>query len=206
MAGLETLAALSLIAGGVGTAVSAVGTIASGQERAQIGAAEQQRMNAEGVAAYQAADYEAKQYDIQAKEERAAGQRDAEALRRQKKLALSTLQARGAASGFTATDPTTLALADEIEKYGTLQEKMALYGGESRGSSLEATAAGRRFSGRTAYESALMGGNIAAATGDMYRRASTYSAAGTILGGISTMAKYSYGMKRDPRPTSRYDV
>ena len=51
----------------------------------------------------------------------AAG-RDMLQLLRQKNLALSRLQAVGASSGFSATDPSNLALANEISKYGTYRK------------------------------------------------------------------------------------
>lgn len=149
MAGLETI---GLIAGLAGSVVSAAGTVAAGK------------------AAQQAAEYEAAQLDIKAKEEQAAAQREAEEKKRTKQLALSELQSKAAASGFTATDPTALALVDEITRYGTVQEQMAMYGGESRKAGLEAQAEGRRLEGRAA------------------KAASKTSALATILGGIGTFA------------------
>jgi hypothetical protein len=147
MTGLEMLAIGATIAG---SAVSAAGTIAAGK------------------AAQQSADYEAAQLDINAKEEQAAAQRDAQQYKDRKELALSSLQAQSAASGFSATDPTTLAIADEIERYGTVQEQMAQYGGKSRRRGLQDQATGRRLEGKAA------------------RKGSMYSAAGTILGGIGS--------------------
>lgn len=147
MTGLEMLAIGATLAG---SAVSAAGTIAAGK------------------AAQQSADYEAAQLDIKAKEEQAAAQRDAQQYKERKELALSSLQARSAASGFTATDPTTLALADEIERYGTMQEQIAQYGGKSRRRGLEDQATGRRIEGKAA------------------RKGAQYSAIGTILGGIGS--------------------
>lgn len=161
MAALATIATVvSTVAGMAGSYIQAQGTLAAGK------------------AAQQAAEFEAKQLDIKAKEEQAAAQREMFDQRREKELALSKLQSNAAASGFSATDPTSLALADEIEKYGTVKEQLAMYGGTSRRAGIEAQAASRRMEG----EAAKIG--------------SKYSAAGTILGGISTMAgKYagSYG-------------
>lgn len=156
MAGLGTIATVLSIAGGV---ANAVGTVAAG--RAQIQAGRDQQA---------VANFEADQLDMQAKEERAAAQQEALQLKRQKTLALSKLQARGAASGFTATDPSALHLAGEIEGYGTLQQQLAMYGGDSRARGLTASADARRFEGRAAAR----GGKLAAA--------------GTIIGGISSMA------------------
>lgn len=148
------MAGIGMIMGLVGSVVSAAGTLAAGK-------AQQQQ-----------AEYEAAQLDIKAKEEQAAAQQEAQQLRERKERAQSTLTARSAASGFSATDPTALALADEITRYGTLQEQMAQYGGKSRRRGYEAQAEGSRLSGRAAKAGAR------------------YSAMGTILGGITSMARY----------------
>jgi hypothetical protein len=158
-AAAPTLSTVATVASIAGTAVTAAGTIAAGKQ-------------AEATAKGEALQLEAK-----GKEEQAASQRDAEEFRRRKNLALSTLQANSAASGFTATDPTALALSDEISRYGSLQEQMAAYGGASRRAGLEDQAAGRRIEGKAA------------------RQGSMYSAAGTILGGITSMAD-RYNPKR----------
>lgn len=168
MAALPAIAAIATLAG---SAVSAMGTIAAGKSRQQ------------------AAEYEAAQLNVKAKEEQAAAQREAFDAARKKELTLSTLQSRAAASGFEATDPTALALADEISRYGTYQEQMAMYGGESRRIGIDAQAQGRRMEGAAA------------------RQGAAYSAAGTILGGISSMAnKYSQpkGAPYDPEDFYRY--
>lgn len=160
MAALATIATVvSTVAGLAGSYVQAQGTFAAGK------------------AADQAAKYEAAQLDIKAKEEQAAAQRDMFDQRREKELTLSKLQSNAAASGFSATDPTALALGDEIAKYGTYKEQMAMYGGESRGTGIEAQAHGRRMEGKAK------------------RIGARYEAAGTILGGISSMAS-KYGGPR----------
>jgi hypothetical protein len=151
------MAAISAVLGVVGSLVSAAGTMAAG--RAQ----------------QQAAEYEAQQLEIKGKEERAAAQREGQEHERKKDLTLSTLQARGATSGFSATDPTSLALADEITKYGTYQQQMAMYGGESRQVGLEAQAEGRRMEGRAAVKGAK------------------FAALGTIIGGAGSAFKTMAG-------------
>lgn len=186
---MAELAVISAIAAGAGAVVSAAGTIASGNAEADLAMRQ-------GVARNQSAQFEAKQLDINAKDEKAMAQREAQQLGRQKRLALSSLQAKGAASGFSATDPSNLAIADEISKYGTLQEDMAMYGGESRANDLRLNAASRRYSGANELE-------YAAQYGDARRTAAKYSAFGTILGGASTMASRFGGMQT-PKPTSRY--
>ena len=169
MAMLAALPALMAAAAPVMTiasgALTAIGTIAAGNA-----AAEQGRL------AQQAAEFEAKQLDIKGKDEKAAAQREMLELRRQKEGALSRLQATSAASGFSATDPTTLSLADEVAKYGTYQEQTALYGGDVRQRNANLAAAGKRFEG--ARELML---------GESRRTASYLNATGTILGSLSTL-------------------
>jgi hypothetical protein len=163
MAALPFIAAAASIAG---TAISAYGTIAGGKANRQ------------------AADFQARQYEEKAGLERdagtmelAKGQVEASQYQRRKELALSRGQAVAAASGFSATDPTALALADETERYGTLQEKMAVSGGlmrraahEAQGRNYDAMALTNRWEGEAA------------------QKASKWKAAGTILGGISNLA------------------
>lgn len=148
-AALPAIAIASTIAG---TVVQAQGTLAAGR------------------AEKQAADYEAKQLDIEAKQRQAEAQLESEQYKRNKDRALSRLQAVSAASGFSATDPTALAKADEIARYGTYQEQLAGFGGKRQRAGLEAQAEGRRLTGRAAMQGAR------------------YKAAGTILGGISSIA------------------
>lgn len=180
---LATLAALSSLAAG---GVAAVGSIAAGEAQADY-------LQQQGHAQQQAAEFEAKQLDINAKNEQATAQRQMLQLRRQKKLALSSLQARAAGSGFTATDPTSLSIADEIEKYGTYQEQAAMYGGRQAATDLNLSAAGRRFSGSQALNNAYTQASLTQGN-------SMFSAAGSILGGISGFAD-RYG-RRTPPPTT----
>lgn len=161
LAGLGTL--FSSISSGISTIapiVSGVGTIAG----AAASAAGQRQAAASQKAAL---DYQAKQLEMQAKEEQAAAQHEMFQQRRQKDLALSALQARGAASGFETTDATGLQIGEDIAKYGTLQEMMAAYGGKSRRLGLEAEAVGRRAEGRSIVQGAKS------------------AAMGTLIGGVS---------------------
>lgn len=136
-------------------AVSAAGTIAAGQA---------QRQNAQ---------YQAKQLNIKAKEEQAAAFNEAQELKSQKERALSRHQALAAASGFMADDPSNLTLVSDIEERGTLQQLMAMYGGESRRTGLEAQALGTLAQGNAAQTGSYL------------------TAGGTILGGIGdSMSKY----------------
>jgi hypothetical protein len=149
---MAALPFISAVAGLAGSFIAARGTIAAGK-------AQQRALN-----------YEAAQLDQEAKQKEAEAQVEAQQYQRKKELTLSNLQANAAASGFTATDPTALALADEISRYGTYQQQLAQYGGENQRAGLEAQAEGRRMTGRAAVTGAR------------------YSAAGTILGGISSLA------------------
>ena len=186
---VSTLATVAgTIASGAATATAAQAQMAAGNYAEAIGNAERDRAIQEGEAARKTAEFQAKQYELQGREERAAAQQEAFQLRRNKLAALSRLQARSASSGFSATDPTTLSIADEIERYGTLQEQMAMFGGASRASSLTSAAEGARYSGQTAYDSARYGGEISAYTGRARKNLSRSAAAGTILGGISNVA------------------
>lgn len=151
MAGIGAIASLA------GTLVSVAGTMA---------AAKQQQA---------AANWQALEYERQGKAEAANAQRQAEQLDRRRRLTQSTLQARAAASGFGATDPTVLDLTGEIGRYGTVQSQLAQYGGLNRQAGLESQADLSRMSG----QAAMQGG--------------TYRAVGSLLSGISGFARYGGG-------------
>lgn len=169
MAGLAAgggfLAALTAI----GTVVSAVGTIAAGQARMR------------------AAEFEAKQLENQAEEERAAAQQQGFEIARQKRLAISRNVAVAAASGFSADDASTQDLLGEIEAYGTWQEQIANYGGESRAAGLRAQAKGARMTGRAGVT------------------ASYFDAASTIIGGATSMFE-KYGSFKPAAAVSGYSL
>ncbi len=134
------------------TGISALGTIAAGKQ------------------AQREAENEAAQLDIRANVKMAEGQRRGFEHKRRTQLALSALTNRAAASGFTATDPTALDLTEEIATYGSYQQQLAAYGGETGQASDRGLAQAKRISGAAA------------------RRGSRYGAFGTIMGGVSTMA------------------
>lgn len=146
------------------TVLSVAGTVVSAA--GTMAAAQQERA---------AAEWQAKEYERQSKAELAAGQREGFEQERKKELALSRLQTVAATSGFSATDPTALNIGGEIERYGTMQQQMSQYGGADRARGLESQAMATRLSAK------------ARATG------ARYSAIGTILGGLSGMAKYQGG-------------
>lgn len=180
MSGLEFLAPMFAGAQAVMPFVSGAATIAGGimQAQGQKQAAASQKA---------ALDYQAKQLELQGKEEQAAAQHEVFQKRREKNLALSALQARGAASGFETTDPTGLQIGEDIAKYGTLQEMMASYGGRSRRTGLEAEAYGRRAEGRSIVQGAKS------------------AAMGTILGSVSSgFARFSQGLPDFSQRNYRY--
>jgi len=128
-----TLSVMSLVVGGLGTAVSAAGTLAAGE------------------AAQQSANYKAQQQEMAAKEAQAAGQRQAFERQRQTALTQSTLQARAAAQGSgDTTDDTVVKLGSEIAGRGEYQALMDLYSGENRSRGLMDQAKASRYDGEAA--------------------------------------------------------
>lgn len=153
------MAGAALVLSLAGTAVSAIGSIATGQSQAR------------------AAEYEAKQLELNAQNERAAGQRDAQEYLHQTKLVESKLQNNASSGGFSGTDPTALDLTGDIAAHGTYQSAVAQYGGENRAAGLRAQASATRQGGQ------------AALTGSYFK------AGGTLLSGFSgtLFDKYGYG-------------
>ena len=179
MAALPIIAAVATLAAG---ATAAVGSIMAGKAA-----------QAEGEAKQYAANLEAANLNVKAKDDRALAQRDAFELRRKKEMALSSLQSRAAASGFMPTDPSSLALADEISKYGTVQEQMAQYGGQSAARNTRFAAWGKTYEGQ-----------LAKTFGDNAMTRSYVGATGSILGGIGGGISQYSSMTRRPSTTGRY--
>lgn len=160
---------MMVVAGGAqlaGSAVSAMGTIAGGNAA-----------KAAGLAGQQAQEFKAKQEEQAAQESRAVSQRAALDKRRQGDLALSTLQARAAASGGGAADPGVLTLAGDIAGRGEYEALFDMYKGENRARGLIDQAAGSRLTGEALR-----------AEGEAKKRASRFSALGTIIGGVGSAA------------------
>lgn len=145
------------------TVIGAAGSISAGK-------------NAEAMGRYQR-----EEYQQQAQAATAIGQRSMLEDRRKTGLVESSLQARAAGNGGTATSGTALGLASDIAGRGEYNALMDLSQGENQ-------AAGLTNQG----EAAAYGGKIAK-IGDMY------SAAGTIAGGVGSFAKtYASGGKDMP--------
>jgi hypothetical protein len=167
------MAALALVSL-VGTAVSAMGTIAAGNAQQQAAQAQAQ-MN----------QFKAKQHDAAAAESRAAAQREALEHRKAGELAQSQLQARAAADGGTATDVTPLNLGGGIASKASYGALMANYKGENRARGLEDQATLDRMAAAAAL-----------AEGEAKQTASMFSAAGTVISGLGSaysLYKKDYG-------------
>ena len=176
---------IAMIATGVGTGVSALGTLAAGKQQEAMANAQSKALN-----------FRAAELDMKANNELAAAQVEAQQLARQKRLALSRLQSRSAASGFTATDANSLNLASEIEQYGTLQQQMAMFGGFDRAEGIRNNAASTR------YEASMV-----RRQGKQAAKAGRIDAFTTILGGISSIAGgMDKGKTGSPSKTSRYPI
>lgn len=167
---------MMVVAGGAqlaGAGVSAMGTIAGGNAAKDAGIRGQQSM-----------EFKAKQEEQAAQESRAVAQRSALDKRRQGALALSTLQARAAASGGGADDPGVLTLAGDIAGRGEYEALNDMFKGENRSRGLMDQAVGSR-----------MTGDALRAEGEAKKRASKMAAVGTIIGGIGSAASTFGGPK-----------
>lgn len=145
MAGIGSVLSLA------GTAVSAAGTLAAGGARRR------------------AADHDAARADIRAGQEQARAQSDALALARERRRALSRIQALQAASGFSASDPTALRLAADRDLDGRYAQRRVRAAGSASAAESRAGAQALRADGRAASGSAGFG------------------AARTILGGFTSL-------------------
>jgi len=168
-----TMTAATMGMQAVGAGVKAYGTLLGGSYARQGGLMKQQADN-----------YEAAQLDINAQQARAAAQRQALDTGLNTQYALSSLQARAAASGGGAADPTVINLGSTIAGRGEYQALGDMYKGENQARGLEDQAAGLRYSGTAA----AIGGNEQA-TG------AGFSAADTLLGGATGMFQ-TYGQNR----------
>lgn len=155
----------------LGTVVSAVGTIASG-------AAAARQANAQAAAENHAALVA----DQKAMQERAVGQKQSFEKRREAKFAQSTLLARSAASGASATDPTIIKLGSDIAERSEYMALSDMARGEQAGLDYENKADLSRWKAgimRDEAKMAMTGGIIGAGS--------------TILSGASSMFSKSGG-------------
>lgn len=160
---------VSTILGLVGTAVSAVGTIAAGSAQKS------------------ASEYQAAQLESQGKEEKAASQREADRVKKERDFILSRQQAVAASSNLGALDETVQDLAGDVVQQSAVNEGMIRYGGEERAKGRRAQAAASRMEGKAAQTGSMFsaGGTILGGLGSF---ASDY---GKKPGGAT--ASYRYG-------------
>lgn len=151
MSGFETLA---LIAGGIGTAVSTLGTIQAGREaKAQ-------------------ADYQAKVQEMQADESVASSQRDAAEKYRQGRLIASQQRAAIAGSGGDLTDPSVIDIMADTDFETDLAARTDIYRGEQQARGLNDAAVNSRISGKNAQKASYISaaGNLFSGVSNMYSR------------------------------------
>ena len=160
-----------------GTALSAYNQYGAGKAAA-----------AEGKAIQSAKEFEAQQMLVNAGQARATSQRKALAQQKQTKLVQSALQARAAASGGGALDPTVMDLAGDIAAEGDYRRRVALYEGDDATRIYQAGANLRRFEGEQAVRA-----------GKIKQRSANIGAGATLLSGIGMATAFSkWG---DPKPT-----
>ena len=154
MGGLSLLSGaaggLGLVSGLMGLSganSSADGTLLGGQIASQ-GALQA------GQADRDAAYYKAAGLRQYAQAERAGGQRDFFNIQDKVKDMQSTLVARAAASGGGVTDPTVMALSDQIEERGSLAALTEMWKGQDRARGLVDSARGAEMSGDAALRGA----------------------------------------------------
>ena len=160
MTGIET----GLILGAIGTAVSAVGGLRQASAIKAAGRAQQQQ-----------AEYQAKQAQIAAGQERASGQRDMIERNRRLILAQSRATAIGAAQGGTM-DTSFLNIMSALESEGQYAKDFALFESEDRARGLEQQSDLLKYEGRNARIAA----NTEAKSKTMSTLASTVMSAGTL--------------------------
>jgi hypothetical protein len=154
----------------LGTVVSAVGTIAAGAAAARA---------ANAQAAQQ--EYAARIADQKAMQERAVAQRQAFDKRREGRLATSTLVARAAASGASATDPTIIKLGGDIAGRSEYLALSDMARGEQAGLDQENKAALNRWQAGIARDEA----DTAMTSGFLRAGSSILSGANSLFGRYS---------------------
>lgn len=135
---------------GISEGLMLAGGLASGA--GTLGSASAQ--SAAGKAQQQAANYKAAQEDQQATQAIAAGQQNMFQQQRKTALTQSTLTARAAADGGTATDPTVLSLSQDIAGRGEINALDALWQGQDKATGLQAQASADRYNGAVAQQGA----------------------------------------------------
>lgn len=135
-----------------------------------------------------AAEFEAKQLEINAGQAKAASQRVAYQRGQDADLALSTLRARAAASGGGASDPTVLNLQAGLMQQKAYNLAAALYEGNDRARTMRMQAAGKRYEGE-----------LGVADAKTAKRSYNFAALTSLASGGASIYRYSDGIA----PTSR---
>lgn len=172
-----TMGVMGLVSAGVGLASSAMQ--ASAQTTAAQGQADALRAQADAETSK--SKVEQQWANRRALEERAAAQRTAADYERQARLAQSRLGAVAGASGSSGSDATVMQLWSGIKREGDYNAQTAVAAGEQKSSGLTYQAALDRWTADT-------NARIRRASADTTLSAGRLGAAGTMLGGISSMA------------------
>lgn len=143
------------IASGLGTALSAGGTIYAGAKANQSAQAQADSMEAKG------------------EQELAISQRKAAESRREKRLALSRQLAVAAASGGGATDPTTESIMAQTEEKGEYNALLDMYNGRSMRADLYNEAGTARAEGKSQLVGSVINAGSTIYDGFSKRRRST---------------------------------
>jgi hypothetical protein len=209
----DPITAGALIFSAVGAGVSAAGTIAGGNTQSAALTAAGQNANALGLAQQNEDNYQAAQITENASSEIGAGQRQMLDTQQKTRLAESTLTAGAAASGFSASSGSPLALSTSIARRGSYEAAMNLFNGENASTGDLNRAAGLTYSGDIAAiggqmqqegdeygaEGATIAadygaiGNLASAGGSMFKTYGTMSNAGSgVPAGVGSIGGNSY--------------
>jgi hypothetical protein len=172
---------LSLVASGVGAAVSAAGTIAGGANAAALGQSQQNAYN-----------YQAAQLTENASSEIGAAQRQMLDTQEKTRLAEGTVTADAAGGGFTASTGSPLAISSSIARRGSYEAAMQLWQGENASTGDQNKAQGD-----------VMSGQIAAEGGQMQQEAADFSAVGNLASAGGTMFK-NYNTMTNPAQLPSY--
>lgn len=125
----------------------------------------------------EAADFEARQLEINAGQAKAASQRQAYFQNLEGEQLISAIRARAGAGG---TDPTVMNIIGRALERQAYNVKAAFYGGEDKARTMQIQAASKRYEGELGVEDARAG-----------RRAAYLAAGGTLAaGGASIYQKY----------------
>jgi len=172
-----TMGVMGVVSAGVGLAGSAM------QASAQMASAQGQAdaLRAQAQAEQDKSKVDQEWANRRALEERAAAQRTAGDYERQARLAQSRLGAVAGSSGSSGSDATVMNLWSGIKREGDYNAQTAVVGGEQKSAGLTYQAALDRWTADT-------NARIKRSSADTTLSAGRLGAAGTMLGGISSMA------------------